>query len=168
MRPVRRRDQDRLARQLLRPVRGRGEYGDGQPLPRGRCCRATPPRNTSTASTCTRRRACCPTAPTWASAASASATSTPRRSSTCWEPSSGAGPTCSCTASASRSPPSRIRACALLLHSADSMAWSVDARHTRNRIRKNGGDWKAYPSPNDWRVAEAYAARVQELINQDL
>jgi hypothetical protein len=52
-----------------------------------------------------------------------------------------------------------------LLHSADSMAWSVDARHTRNRIRKNGGDWRAAPSPNDWRVAKAYADRVDRIIN---
>lgn len=52
-----------------------------------------------------------------------------------------------------------------LLHSADSMAWSVDARHTRNRIRKQGGDWQSAPSPNDWRVAVAYAGRVQEIIN---
>jgi len=51
-----------------------------------------------------------------------------------------------------------------LLASADSMAWSVDARHTRNRIRKQGGDPTTAPSPNDWRVAKAYTSRVQELI----
>ena len=53
-----------------------------------------------------------------------------------------------------------------LLHSADSMAWSVDARHTRNRIRKQGGDPNTAPSPNDWRAAMAYEERVREIINQ--
>lgn len=52
-----------------------------------------------------------------------------------------------------------------LLESADSMAWSVDARHTRNRIRKAGGDPSTAPSPNDWRVAAAYANRIKELIS---
>ena len=51
-----------------------------------------------------------------------------------------------------------------LLRSADSMAWSVDARHTRNRIRKQGGDPASAPSPNDWRVAVAYAGRVEKII----
>lgn len=53
-----------------------------------------------------------------------------------------------------------------MLRSADSMAWSTAARHERNRIRKQGGDWRAAPSPNDWRTAQAYASRVQELIDQ--
>ncbi len=53
-----------------------------------------------------------------------------------------------------------------LLESADSMAWSVDARHARNRIRKSGGDWTQAPSPNDWRVAKAYALRVRDIIDQ--
>lgn len=53
-----------------------------------------------------------------------------------------------------------------LLHSADSMAWSVAARHTRNRIRKQGGDPNTFPSPNDWRAAMAYTEQVQEIINQ--
>lgn len=54
-----------------------------------------------------------------------------------------------------------------LLKSADSMAWSVDARHTRNHIRKKGGDPSLAPSPNDWRAAAAYVSRVQEIINRD-
>lgn len=55
----------------------------------------------------------------------------------------------------------RVRA---LLATSDSMAWSDAARKMRNRIRKAGGDWKAAPSPNDYRVAVEYKERVEDLI----